>query len=77
MTKKIRIYTTPICFECERAKKFFKEKNLKYEEIDTFEKKKEAEEIFKKAGTKRIPIIEIGKQIFPGFDKKKIEEALK
>lgn len=77
MTKKIKIYTTPICFECERAKKFFKEKNLKYKEIDAFENKEQADEVFKKIKTKRIPIIEIGKEIFSGFDKKKIEEALK
>lgn len=77
MVKKIKIYTTPICFECEKAKKFFKEKNLKYEEIDAFENKKKAEEMFQKTGTKRIPIIIIGKEILSGFDKKKIESLLK
>ena len=74
---KVKIYTAPICFECERAKKFFKDKGIKYEEIDTFENKEKAEEVFKKSGVKRIPIIEIGEKIFTGFDKKKIEEELK
>ena len=75
--KKIKIYTTPICLECEKAKKYFKENNIDYEEIDTFENKEEAEKAFKKAGQKRIPIIEIDDEAFSGFDKKKIEEQLK
>ena len=75
--KKIKIYTTPICMECEKAKKYFKENNIDFEEIDAFENKEAADAAFKKAGKKRIPIIEIGEEAFPGFDKKKIEEKLR
>lgn len=74
---KVKIYTTPICMECEKAKKYFKENNIEYEEIDAFEKKEDAEKAFKKAGQKRIPVIEIGDVAFTGFNKKKIEEHLK
>lgn len=75
--KKIKIYTTPICFECEKAKNYFQKLGLKYEEIDATEKKEEAQKAFEKTGHKRIPIIEIGNNILSGFDKKKIEEFLK
>ncbi|MCC7574067.1 NrdH-redoxin [Candidatus Woesearchaeota archaeon] len=74
---KVKIYTTPICLECEKAKKYFKENNIEYEEIDTFENKEATEKAFKKAGQKRIPIIEIRDKAFSGFDKKKIEKQLK
>ncbi len=74
---RVKIYTTPICLECEKAKKYFKENNIDFEEIDTFENKDEADKAFKKAGLKKIPIIEIGDVAFAGFDKKKIEEHLK
>ena len=74
---KVKIYTTPICMECEKAKKYFKENNIEYEEIDAFEKKEDAEKAMKKAGQKRIPVIEIGDVAFTGFNKKKIEEHLK
>lgn len=73
----VKIYTTPICLECEKAKKYFKEKNIEFKEVDAFEHKEEAEKAFKKAGLKKIPIIEIGDKAFAGFDKKKIEENLK
>ena len=74
--KKIKIYTAPICLECEKAKKYFKDQNIAFEEIDTFEQREEAEKAFKKAGFKKIPIIQIGETFLVGFDKKKIEEQL-
>lgn len=76
MTKKVTIYTSPICMECEKAKKFFKDKGIEFEEIDTFEQKEKAKEVFEKTGQKRIPTIEIDGEFYPGFDKEKIEEVL-
>lgn len=77
MSKKATVYTSPICMECEKAKRFFKEKGIEVEEIDTFEHKEKAKEIFEKTGQKRIPTIEIDGEYYTGFDKEKIEEALK
>lgn len=74
---KVKIYTAPICLECEKAKKYFKDNGIEFEEVDTFDNKEDAEKAFKKAGLKKIPIIEIGDKAFAGFDKKKIEEHLK
>jgi len=34
MSQIIKIYTTPFCPYCELAKKFFKEHNLEYQEIN-------------------------------------------
>ena len=73
----IIIYTSPICFECERAKKYFKHNDIAYEEIDVTENTALAEQAFRKAGKKRIPLILIGDKAFPGFDKKRIEEHLR
>ncbi|MFW6283572.1 MAG: glutaredoxin family protein [Minisyncoccales bacterium] len=76
MSKKVKIYTSPICPNCEMAKKFLDKKNIDYEEIDVFNDKEKAKEMMEKSGQKRVPVIEIEGEVFPGFDKKKIEEAL-
>ncbi len=76
MSKKVTIYTSPICLECEKAKKLFREKGIEFEEIDTFEQKEKAKEIFQKTGQKRIPTIEIDGEFYPGFDREKIEKVL-
>lgn len=74
MVKKIRVYTTPICMECDRLKKFLKEKNVEFEEIDIFENTEKAKEIFEKTGQKRVPIIELNGEFFHGFNKDRILE---
>ena len=68
-----KIYTTPICPQCEKAKQFLDEKGVTYDVIDA----SEHPEIFKRAGHKMVPIIEIGETLLIGFNKKKIEDALK
>ena len=75
--KKVKIYTSPICPECERAKKFLKEKQIEYEEIDVFKNAEGAKEMFEQSGHKMVPVIKIDETFFPGFNKDKIEEALK
>lgn len=74
--KRVIIYTSPICFYCEKAKKLFTDKNIAFTEIDIFENKEKAEEMITKSGQKRVPVIDIDGKIFTGFNKKDIEQAL-
>lgn len=76
MVKKATIYTSPICLECERAKKYFSDNGIEYDEVDTFENPEKAKEIFSKTGQKKIPTIEINGEFYTGFDKEKIKKAL-
>ena len=74
---KIKIYSTPTCPHCVQAKEFFKEKNIEYEDIDVSENPKAAEEMQKLSGGTTVPVIDIDRKIFTGFDQEKIEQALK
>lgn len=56
--KKIKIYTTPYCPFCIRAKKLLKSKNVLLEEIDLSEKPEKFEEmVFASNGAKTVPQI--------------------
>jgi glutaredoxin 3 len=74
--KKVKIYTSPICHECERAKKFLKEEGIEYKEVDVFKDIEGAKEMVEKSGHKRVPVMDIDGEFFSGFDKDKIKEAL-
>ncbi|MBW6442364.1 glutaredoxin family protein [Patescibacteria group bacterium] len=76
MVKKVILYTTPLCPQCERTKRFLKEKGIKYTVVDVFKDQKKAEEIFERSGKKVVPIIEIGENLIVGFNKKIIEKSL-
>ncbi|MBU0456569.1 MAG: glutaredoxin domain-containing protein [Nanoarchaeota archaeon] len=72
----IKIYTTPTCLWCEKAKEWFKKKKLKFTELDITEETTYRTEIIEKTGQLSIPVIEIEGNIIVGFDEKEIEEVI-
>jgi glutaredoxin-like YruB-family protein len=68
---KTTIYTTPTCSYCHRTKKFFKDNNVDYEEIDVSADEKAAQEMIKKSGQMGVPVISVEKdgeeQIIVGY----------
>ncbi len=73
---KIKIYTTPTCPWCRRAKEYFKQMGLPFTELDVSKDPRAAEEMVRKSGQMGVPVIEIGSNIIVGFDKAKIDRLL-
>ncbi len=76
MENKVKIYSTPTCFYCQKAKEFFVKNNIKYEEMNVAEDAKAREEMVKKSHQMGVPVIEIGHEIIVGFDRIALEEVL-
>ena len=67
--KAIRIYTTPICPYCVRAKSLLAKKGAAFEEIDVFMDAEAREEMLAKSGGARtVPQIFIGDTYVGGCD---------
>jgi len=67
--KPVRIYTTPICPYCARAKALLGEKGVSYEEIDVFmdvNARKAMQE--KSGGARTVPQIFVGETHVGGCD---------
>jgi glutaredoxin 3 len=66
---KVRIYTTPICPYCIRAKSLLKKKGADIEEIDVFMDCEARSEMENKAhGRRTVPQIFIGEKYVGGCD---------
>ncbi|MBV8975981.1 MAG: glutaredoxin 3 [Alphaproteobacteria bacterium] len=66
---KVRIYTTPICPYCVRAKSLLKKKGAQIEEIDIFMDSRARDEMEAKAnGRRSVPQIFIGDTHVGGCD---------
>jgi glutaredoxin-like YruB-family protein len=76
MSKKVKIYSTPTCFYCQKTKEFFAKKGIKYEEINVSSNMEAREEMVRKSHQLGVPVIEIGNEIIVGFDRVTIEEVL-
>jgi glutaredoxin 3 len=67
--KPVRIYTTPICPYCVRAKSLLKKKGVQAEEIDVFMDMRAREEMESQSGGARsVPQIFIGDTYVGGCD---------
>ena len=73
----VKIYSTEWCHFCKEAKKFFKENDIKFTEIDVGKDQEAAEEMVEKSGQMGVPVIDINGEIIVGFDRNKIKKALK
>jgi glutaredoxin 3 len=66
---KIKIYTTPVCPYCVRAKALLKRKGASFEEIDVFMNTDRRKEMEAKAGGRyTVPQIFIGERHVGGCD---------
>ena len=73
---KVKVYSTPTCPFCIKAKKFLKKRGIPFEDIDVSENEKAAENMLDKSGQSGVPVIELGKKILVGFDEEEMQEAL-
>ena len=66
--RRIKIYTTPICPYCVRAKALLKKKGASFEEIDVLTDRGAREEMEQKSGRRSVPQIFIGEVHVGGND---------
>lgn len=76
MPKSVKVYSTPACPYCVRAKRFLKDNNITFEEFDVSLDQTKAEEMVKKSGQMGVPVLDIEGQIIIGFDQPRIKSAL-
>ncbi|MDD2679346.1 MAG: glutaredoxin domain-containing protein [Candidatus Omnitrophica bacterium] len=76
MAKNVKVYSTPTCPWCVRAKQFLKDNNIAFEDYDVSSDRLKADEMVKKSGQMAVPVLDIEGQIIVGFDREKIKQAL-
>ncbi|MBN2790104.1 MAG: thioredoxin family protein [Candidatus Delongbacteria bacterium] len=74
--KRVIVYSTPSCSWCTKIKNYFKEKNIRYTDVDVSKDQRKMDELVKKSGQMGVPQTEIGSTIVVGFDKAKINKLL-
>lgn len=72
----VKVYSTPSCPWCVKAKEFLKANNIEFKDVDVSKNPDEAEEMIRKSGQRGVPVIEIDERVIVGFDKAAIENAL-
>jgi glutaredoxin 3 len=76
MTKNVKVYSTPTCPYCVRAKQFLKENAVNFNDIDVSSDQDAAQEMIKRSGQMGVPVIDIDGELIVGFDKERIKKVL-
>jgi len=75
-SRRIRLYSAPLCYACYQAKSFLETRGLPYQEVDVSKNAHAARELMGKTGARQVPVIEVGGQVVLGFDRSRLARLL-
>ncbi len=74
---KVKVYTATWCAFCHAAKQYLDKLGVKYTDLDVEADPENGKQAVEKSGQRGIPVIDIDGDIIVGFDRPKIDSALK
>ncbi|MFZ2445936.1 MAG: glutaredoxin family protein [Syntrophobacteraceae bacterium] len=77
MDKRIKVFTTPGCDNCNQARKFLSDQGVEFDYIDVTEDGQALLEMKSLArGARTAPIISVCDKVLVGFNKAELEKAI-
>ena len=73
---RVILFTTPTCTYCKAAKKYLREKGVRFKDVDVSRDAAAARDMVKRSGQQGVPVLDIGGKIIVGFDRPKIDRLL-
>lgn len=73
---RVIVFSTPTCSFCNMTKKYFREKGIKFKDVDVSRDPIAARDMVRRSGQQGVPVIDIGGKIVVGFDRAKINQYL-
>lgn len=73
---KVIMFSTPTCSFCNTAKRYFREKGIRFTNVDVSRDQKAAMDMQRRTGQTGVPVILINNRPIIGFDKNKINSML-
>ena len=73
---RVIVFSTPTCSFCNQAKRYFREKGIKFKDVDVSRDSIAARDMVRRSGQQGVPVIDIGGKIIVGFDRPNINRLL-
>ena len=73
---RVIMFSTPTCSYCNVAKRYFREKKVKFRDVDVSRDQRAATDMQRRTGQTGVPVILINNKPIIGFDKPKINQLL-
>jgi glutaredoxin 3 len=73
---KVIVFTTPTCSWCVRVKKYLRERQVPFREVDVARDMRAARDLQRRTGQTGVPVIQVDTSMVVGFDKPKLDRLL-
>ena len=73
---RVIVFSTPTCSFCNAAKQYFRQKGIRFNDVDVSRDSVAARDMVRRSGRQGVPVIDIGGKIIVGFDRNKINQLL-
>jgi glutaredoxin 3 len=73
---RVIIFTTPTCGFCNQTKSYFRQKGIKYRDVDVTRDPAAARDMVRRSGQHGVPVTDIEGRIVVGFNRPKIDRLL-
>lgn len=72
----VKVFSTPSCPWCTRAKDYLSSKGVEYTDVDVSVDRNAATEMIQKSGQRGVPVLDINGNIIVGFNQPEIDRLL-
>jgi len=74
--KRVIVFSTPTCVHCNHAKRYFRERGIRFRDVDVSKDTAAAKDMVRRSGQQGVPVIDIGGRIVVGFNKPEVDRLL-
>jgi len=74
--KRVIVFSTPTCVYCNHAKRYLREKGIRFRDVDVSRDEAAARDMVRRSGQQGVPVIDIGGKIVVGFNKAEVDRLL-
>jgi glutaredoxin 3 len=74
--KRVIVFSTPTCTYCNQAKRYFRERGVRFRDVDVSKDADAARDLVRRSGQQGVPVIDIGGKIVVGFNRPEIDRLL-
>jgi glutaredoxin-like YruB-family protein len=72
----VKIYSTPTCGYCTRAKSYLSSKAIAFQDIDVSKDQDARQEMVKISGQMGVPVIVVNGTVIRGFDQEQLDKLI-
>lgn len=69
----VKVYSTPKCPWCKKAKEFFSANNIAFKDVNVAEDEAARADMIKRSGQMGVPVIDIDGELVIGYDLNKLK----